>query len=149
VHESYHAGQEPEERERSTIEEPETSTVRRESDEEQEANLFAGDVMLDGRAEELVEMCVGAANGRVERLKGVVPMVAEAEDVEVAVLANYLAYRLSLQGLNWWGAATNLQRGDADPWEIARDWLLPRLALTRLNDIDRQILLQALTKSEE
>lgn len=149
LHEAYHSSQEPDESERSAIEEPETSSVRRESDEEQEANLFAGDVMLGGRAEELVEMCVAAANGRVERLKGVVPMVAEAEDVEVAALANYLAYRLALQGVNWWGAATNLQRTDEDPWTIARDWLLPRLSLNRLNDIDRQILLQALTTSKE
>jgi transcriptional regulator with XRE-family HTH domain len=149
LHETYHSSQEPDEPERSAIEEPETSSVRRESDEEQEANLFAGDVMLDGRAEELVEMCVGAANGRVERLKGVVPMIAEAEDVEVAALANYLAYRLALQGVNWWGAATNLQSSNDEPWTTARDWLLPRLTLNQLNDIDRQILLQALTTSKE
>lgn len=146
LHETYHAGQEPEELERSTIEEPETSKLRRESDEEQEANTFAGDVMLDGRAEELVEMCVGAADGRVQMLKSVVPLIAKAEDVEVGALANYLAYRLSLQEVNWWGAATNLQVDSGNPWAFARDWLLPRLELNRLNDIDRQILIQALTE---
>ncbi len=148
LHETFHAGQEPEQKERSIIEEPETSEKRRESEEERKANQFAGDVMLDGRAEELVQMCVEAAGGDVPRLKSVVPMIAESEDVDTGALANYLAYRLSLQGVNWWGTATNLQRDDSDPWGIARDWLAPRLNLNRLNDVDRQILMQALTKAE-
>lgn len=149
LHEAYHAGQEPDEMERATIEEPETSEARRESDEEQEANLFAGNVMLDGRAEELAHMCVVAASGKVPRLKSVVPMVAESEDVDVGALANYLAYRLSLQNINWWGAATNLQRGHCNPCDIARRWIIPRLDMTRLNDVDRHILIQALTDSED
>lgn len=135
--------------ERTTIEEPESSSTRQESDEEQEANIFAGDVMLDGRAEELAQMCVMAAGGKVPRLKSVVPMVAESENVEVGALANYLAFRLSLQKVNWWGAATNLQRDGANPCEVARRWLLPRLSLDHLNDTDRYILTQALTDTEE
>lgn len=104
--------------------------------------------MLDGRAEELIQMCVAAANGFIPRLKAVVPMVAESEDVEVGALANYLAYRLSLQGINWWGTATNLQRGDESPFDIARSWLLPRLSMERLDDTDRLMLLQALMDTE-
>ena len=50
LHESYHAGQEPEQAERSVIEESEMSPERRESEEEQSASMFAGDVMLDWRA---------------------------------------------------------------------------------------------------
>jgi transcriptional regulator with XRE-family HTH domain len=148
LHETYHAGQEPEAKDRSIIEEDEMSAQRRESDEEQEAIVFAGEVMLDGRAEELAQMCVEAAGGRVQRLKSVVPMIARNEDVEVDALANYMAFRLSLQEVNWWGAATNLQHHDASPWEIARDCLVPKLNFKRLNDLDRQILLQALTDAE-
>lgn len=148
LHEIYHASQEPEKQERAILEEPEMSPERLESDEEQEACLFAGDVMLDGRAEELIQMCVAAANGFIPRLKAVVPMVAESEDVEVGALANYLAYRLSLQGINWWGTATNLQRGDESPFDIARSWLLPRLSMERLDDTDRLMLLQALMDTE-
>ncbi len=94
-------------------------------------------------------MCVHAAGGRVERLKAAVSMVADNEDIEVGALANYMAFRLSFQDVNWWGAATNLQSSDRNPWEIARDWLVERLELDRLNDADRQILLQALTTTEE
>ena len=149
LHEAYHAGQEPEERERSIIEEPEMSPERMESQEEQEAMMFPGDVLLDNRAEELVKMCVDAASGRVPRLKSAVPMIADSEGVETGALANYMAFRLSLQGIDWWGTATNLQSDDSDPWKIARDWLVPRLDLDRLNDVDRQILVQALTNTEE
>ena len=149
LHEAYHAGQEPDEPQRTIIEASETSPERRDSEEEQEATMFAGDVMLDGRAEELAQMCVHAAGGRVERLKAAVSMVADNEDVEVGALANFMAFRLSFQDVNWWGAATNLQSSDRNPWEIARDWLVERLELDRLNDADRQILLQALTTTEE
>lgn len=149
LHETFHAGQEQDEPQRTIIEESETSPERRDSEEEQEATMFAGDVMLEGRAEELAQMCVHAAGGRVERLKAAVSMVADTEDVDVGALANCMAFRLSLQDVNWWGAATNLQSSDGNPWEIARDWLVARLELDRLNDPDRQILLQALTTTEE
>lgn len=149
LHEAFHAGQEPEEKERSVIEESEMSPERRDSDEEQEATIFSGDVILDGRAEELAKMCVEAAGGRVERLKGVVPMVAECEGVDVGALANYMAFRLSLQDINWWGTAANLQVGSGSPWQIARDFLIPRLDLCRLNEVDRQILQLALTDMEK
>jgi hypothetical protein len=149
LHETYHAGQEPNQAYRTVIEQSEMSPERRDSGEEQEATRFAGDVMLDGRAEELAQMCVHAAGGRVDRLKNAVRMVADTEDIEIGALANYMAFRLSLQDVNWWGAATNLQSSDSNPWEIARDWLLPRLQLDRLIDIDRQILLQALTTMEK
>jgi len=65
--------------------------------------------MLDGRAEELAEQCVTAAKNRVELLKNAVPSVAQSGGVQVDALANYMAFRLSLQGINWWGAANNLQ----------------------------------------
>lgn len=149
LHETFHAGQEPDEKERSVIEENEMSSERRDSEEEQQATIFAGDVLLDGRAEELAKMCVEAAGGRVERLKGVVPMVAESEGIEVGALVNYMAFRLSLQDINWWGTAANLQTNDANPWEIARDFLVPKLELHRLNVADRQILLQALMDTEK
>ena len=149
IHEAYHAGQEPEAEERTVVEAPETSEERRNDPEEQEATSFSGDVMLDGRAEELAQMCVSVAGGRVARLKAVVPKVASAEGVEVGALANYLAYRLSFSDINWWGAASNLQSTDADPWEVARDQLMKNLNLDQLNDVDRQLLTQALMKQEE
>jgi len=148
LHELFHSGQEPEKVEREVIEAPETSLDRRESEEEQAAIRFSGDVALGGRAEEHAERCVREAGGRVERLKAAVPAVSLRERVPVDLLANYMAYRLSLQGINWWGAATNLQAAGKDPWLVARDWLLPRLSLDALDQTERDLLVRALTTEE-
>lgn len=145
LHELYHAAQEPEQQERSIIEASETSLERRNSDEEQEATAFASDVILDGRAEELAEMCVQAAGGMIPRLKSVVPMVAANEGVDVGALANYIAFRLSLQDVNWWATATNLQPHDDTPQRLVRDWLIARLDISRLCEPDRSLLLRAIS----
>jgi ribosome-binding protein aMBF1 (putative translation factor) len=149
LHELFHAGQEPEKPEREVIEDDEMSAERRESEEEQLAVKFSGDVPLNGRCEELVQECVQAAGGRVERLKAAVPRIAEQRGVPADVLANCLAFRLSMQKVNWWGAATNLQPQGNDPWGIARDWLLPKLSLDKLDETDRELLLHALTTGED
>jgi len=149
LHELFHAAQEPDQAERSVIEASEMSPERRESEEEQSASLYAGDVMLDGRAEDLAQRCTEAAGGRVERLKVVVPQVAGKAGVEVGMLANYMAFRLSLQDINWWGAATNLQKGDGDSCGVARAFLAERLVLDQLNVVDRRLVLQALSNPTE
>ena len=112
------------------------------------ANRFAGDVILDGRAEELAKLCVEAARGRVELLKSIVPGIASREGVRVDALANYLAYRLSLQDISWWGTATNLQETDSNPWQIARDVFLENVPLQNINEFDRNLLIQALADTE-
>lgn len=86
------------------------------------------------------------AGGDVGRLKGAVQRIAATEGVAVDALANYLAYRLSLQDINWWGAATNLQPTDANPWAVARNVLLEHMDVDVLNDADRQLLLRALAE---
>ncbi len=144
LHELYHAGQNPGSDERELIEADETSLVRRNSDEEIAASEFAGNVILEGRAETLAEMCVSAANKSVERLKRVVPIVAGREGVSVGVLANYLAFRLSCQGINWWGTAVNLQKGDQEPWETVRRVFFERFPFQVQNELDRQLLQRAL-----
>lgn len=154
LHETFHAGQEPELPERTLIEAPEISEERRESDEEWDATQFAADVVLDGRAEELAKACVNATkaragtSGSVERLKTVVPNVAEKAGVPVGALANYMAYRLALQNIDWWGTAQKLQNVDGDPWLMARDVLLQRVQLSRVRGFDRDLLLRALSDSD-
>jgi transcriptional regulator with XRE-family HTH domain len=148
LHELFHASREPNLDERTVVEAEETAIERRESQEEIEVNLEAGNVLLGGRAEELSQMCVEAAKGSVERLKRVVPQIANREKVSVDLLANYIAFRLSLQGINWWGAATNLQTADQNPWQIARDVLLEQSNFGRLNEVERNLLLQALSDLE-
>lgn len=144
LHEYFHATRDPHLKEHAVVEAHELSDVRRHSDEEKDASQFAGDVMLAGKAEELAEKCVGAANNSVERLKRAVEEVALRNEVSAAALANYMAFRLSLQGINWWGAATNLQDYGEEVGCPPRDLLLSRLQLGHLNPIDRDLLLRAL-----
>lgn len=143
-HELRHAGEDPSASEFENVDLELLPKERRESPEEQAATIFAGDVVLDGRAEALAEECVKEARGSVERLKGVVPRVATENGVPTDALANYMAFRLALQGINWWGASTNLQATDEEPWQEARDFLIDRLDFSRLSEVDLVILLRAL-----
>ena len=144
LHELFHAGQRPEADTLEVVEADETSAERRNSNEEIAASQFAGDVVLDGKAEILAQACVQAARNSVERLKAVVPTIAEKNGVSVGALANYLAFRLSWQGVNWWGTAANLQADDSDPWTVARDVFVERFPYDIDNELDRQLLDRAL-----
>jgi Zn-dependent peptidase ImmA (M78 family) len=144
LHELFHAGQRPESETLEVVEADETSIERRNSDEEVAASQFAGDVVLDGKAETLSQACVRAARNSVERLKSVVPTIAAQHAVAVGALANYLAFRLSWQGVNWWGAAANLQADDSDPWTTVRDVFVERFPYHIDNELDRQLLDRAL-----
>lgn len=143
-HEIFHAAQNPDLETLEVIEDDETSSERRNSMEEIAASQFAGNVLLRGRADELANISVTAARNSVERLKGVVPGVAERANVSVGALANYLAFRLSWQGLNWWGAANNLQTEDSDPWSIARDVFIERFPFKFDSELDKQLLDRAI-----
>lgn len=149
LHEVKHAADHPELRDHAVIEGNEQAKERVESDEERAASQYAGDAILDGRAEALATRCVEAAEQAVERLKRVVPQVAAQEGVRPDALANYLAFRLSLQGVAWWATANGLQAARPDPWATARDVLLEHLDLGVLNEADRALLLQALAERAE
>lgn len=144
LHELFHAAQRPHEKSFELIEADATSAKRRDSDEEIAASQYAGNVMLDGKADELAQLCVSMADNMVSQLKRVVPKVARTSGVSTGALANYLAFRLSWQGLNWWGAAANLQREDGDPWTVARDVFLERHPYRIDDEIDRALLDRAL-----
>ncbi|MBR0860680.1 ImmA/IrrE family metallo-endopeptidase [Bradyrhizobium diazoefficiens] len=144
LHELFHAAQRPDSETLEVVEADETSAERRNSDEEIAASQFAGEVLLDGKAETLAQAAVRAAKGSVELLKSVVPTIAAKSGVDIGVLANYMAFRLSWQGVNWWGAAANLQADDGNPWMIARDVFVERFPYDVDNDLDRQLLDRAL-----
>lgn len=143
LHELWHTTEEPDQRERSVVEDRDIATAT--SREERIATRFASDVVLNGRAEELAQVCVQAAGGVLERLKAVVPGVAQRAGVGRGELANYLAFRLARQHENWWGAANNLQPSGADPWQEARDELLLRVDFDQLDLSDRDLLVRAMS----
>lgn len=150
LHEFRHTGEEPEKANREKIEAEETSKERRESKEEVLCSEFAGEVALDGRPDELVEMCVESSGGKVSLLKTVVQKVATREGVSVGALANHMAFRLWQDEVtNWWGAAANLQEPNAGPWQIARDTFLQHADFESLSDVDRNLLQQALSAVED
>jgi len=148
LHELRHAGQSPEKDQFEVIEADVENQKQQLAEEEKVASQFAGNVVLNCRAEELAQMCVKAAGGSVERLKTVVPKVAKREHVAADALANYMAFRLSLQGINWWGTANNLQTSVSTALQISRDILLKEAHFETLDETDRQLLRQALFNSE-
>lgn len=111
---------------------------------EARANRFAARVLLGPHADDAVEEVVRRAGRDAARLKDASVDVARRRQLNVGALANHLAFRLNEEGVNWWGAATNLQ-STGDPWQIARDALLDRLQLKNIDPDRRDLLLQALT----
>lgn len=145
LHEFRHLAEEPENDQLSLIELDVASDERRQSPQEVGASRFAGDVILDGRAEQLAELCVNESSGRLQWLKAAVPKVAKREGVAIDALANYMAFRLSQQGENWWGSANNLQDLSIDPWILARDEFFARIDLARVGELERDLLIRALS----
>jgi hypothetical protein len=146
LHELGHAVQSRGQKEYALIEEESISVNQENRTEEEFANKFAADILLGGRAEIIVKKCVDRANGKVEYLKNIVPKIASSERVDVDALANYLAFRLSLQGINWWGAANNLQQERGEPRHIAIEVMSRYSNLDSLNETDRELLIQALVQ---
>lgn len=149
LHELWHVGQEPEMPERTILELSDAEPERRENDEERKASRFAGSVSLEGRAEALVSKIVQEAKGDIARFKSVLPRVAAREHVAVGALANYLAFRLSLQHENWWGTANNLQTDVERPFSTVRDMFLEHADFSYLDPTDREIMALALSESRE
>lgn len=117
--------------------------------EERRASRFAARVLLGPAADNLAADAADRAAGRADRLKGAVAAVARDAGVSVGALANYVAFRVAEQGLDWWGAASNLQDTDDDPWRAARDVLLSRLDFGALPEQSRGLLIQALADQED
>jgi transcriptional regulator with XRE-family HTH domain/Zn-dependent peptidase ImmA (M78 family) len=118
---------------------------RRGAPEEEEANDVAEDVLFHGRSAEVEKACVSAAKGDIRNLKRILPQVARREHIELGVLANHIAYRLSQQGESWWPTAMTIQEGGNDPFAIARDRFLTHLRLNILSSVDQGLLLRAVS----
>ncbi len=144
LHELYHAGQMPDDDTLEVIELDKTMPEYRDSPEELAANKFAADVVLNGKADILLQECVSTAKGEVRKMKRAVRTVAAQNQVDAGFLANYVAFCLSTQGENWWGTAANLQTSDNDPWRTARDIFIQRFPYEIDNKLDRQLLDRAL-----
>ena len=144
LHGLHHAAQQPRESSLSIIEAPETSVERRISDEEVSASQFAADVIFNGSADKFAQQCMTRAGGSVERLTEAVRRISAENDLDVGSLANYMAFRLSWQGINWWDAAQDLQETGADPSKVARDVFFRRFPFGLADKVDSGLLDRAL-----
>ncbi|MDP9423338.1 MAG: DNA (cytosine-5-)-methyltransferase [Pseudomonadota bacterium] len=144
LHEMFHAARFPELPNNSVVEEPETSEHRREDPEELQATWYAALVATRGQAEDLFKRVHAEAGGDLRRFKSAVARVATSTNVDVGVLANYVAFRLSLQDESWWGAAANLQDRSVDPVTIARDAFFRRFDFSKLDETGFELLQLAL-----
>ena len=145
LHELWHAAQNPEEPEHVTIEADDLYLTSEQQIEEEIATDFAADIVFQGKADALAEMTAKASNGRIEWLKTAVQKVAAANKIRPDLLANYLAFRLSREGHNWWSTAATLQDENHDPWAITRDFVVAHINWDALHGPDRTLLEQALT----
>ena len=118
------------------------------SKEEQEASLFAGAVLLGKSPDKIVMQCLKEADYDLMKLKQAVIKIARLENVPVDVLANCVAFRLSQEGHDWWGAAENLQEQKTDIPDIVKDILLEYIDLDSLSQPDLELLFRAMDYSD-
>jgi transcriptional regulator with XRE-family HTH domain len=149
LHEYYHAVQTQDQSDAEFLESEESPYERRGSEVERTATAWATAAALNAREQELAQICINEAGGEIARLKRVVPRVAAREQVPVEVLANYVAHKLAHHGQgDWWGAAANLAPASENPWRVARDMLLTKVELHRLDRLDRELFSRALREEE-
>lgn len=145
LHELFHAGRHPELPEFEVVEAPETAAERRDDPEERQATWFASLVATDGKAEDLFKRAVDVAGADLARLKRAIVRVAEEATIDAGILANYAAFRLSLQGEDFWATAANLQDRSEDPLAIARETFFRRFDFASLDRPENDLLALALS----
>lgn len=144
LHEIFHAGRHPELDTFEVVEDEETSEVRRTDDEEVRATWFASQVVLGEHVEEMFRSAVAKARGNLRMLKSAILETATASNVDVGALANYAAFRLSMQNDAWWGAAANLQDRSIDALAVTRDRFFSKFDFSSLNEDELELLTLAL-----
>ena len=119
--------------------------TEREWEVERAACRFAGEVMLDGKAEQLYWECVHASKGDPRRLAKSIQQVAVANDVEYQRLSKYLSYRRRTPKFNWLeNGEENYHHQPGDGSTIARDVFIEQFSFDFKDDLDRVVLDRAL-----
>lgn len=146
LHELYHVFAHLDEVNTSVIEIEELNPFsNNESIEELEANSFANQVIFGGRAEKLAEQCVEDAKWEIKNLSNAVTKISKKEGIRKDFLANYLAFRLSFQGENWWGSAIKLQITEPNPFAVTTEFLKKKIQMEKLSPMDFNLLNSAIT----
>ncbi|WP_299808960.1 XRE family transcriptional regulator [uncultured Roseibium sp.] len=146
LHELYHAGENESHGFDPTAIDG-TASERRDSEDERAANEFAGNILLCGSADDLYKEALSKAKGQLPQLKKAVRQVAKSHQVDVGVLANYVAYALkSEQDADWWGAAVNLQPESADAYSTTLSAFNAHFDGSSLPEEDLKLVMLATTE---
>ena len=70
--------------------------------------------------------------------------ISAENDLDVGSLANYMAFRRSWQGIDWWDAAQDLQETGVDQSKVARDVFFSRIPFGLADRVDSGLLDRAL-----
>jgi transcriptional regulator with XRE-family HTH domain/Zn-dependent peptidase ImmA (M78 family) len=127
----------------SIVEIGEIDPMTNDDADEQEASDFAGEVLL-GDPDKLAQELAHRTGGSLPRLKGQIASVAAETQVEPDALANYMAWRLALEGQDWWATAATFQDDSGRAPEVARNVLRARINWDLLDDDDTALLSAAL-----
>ena len=147
-HELAHLARHVDEMSPSVVESQEIDPVGSDDDDEQEASDFAGELLL-GNPDQLARELAERTEHSLPRLKQEVIRLAGEKDVEADALANYMAWRLSKEGEDWWGAAAGLQDDSNRAFTLAREMLISRVDWTQLDNDDSALLKAALALEVE
>jgi transcriptional regulator with XRE-family HTH domain/Zn-dependent peptidase ImmA (M78 family) len=144
LHEIFHASQQPERQSRAILDDEDYLHSR--NQEEASASTFASDVLLNGRATDLVKEVAQEAGSQGPALKAATMRVAQHAGVPLGALANHLAWVLErqTQPLSWWSVAHNLQESAQPAIEYARQRAFQNLTPPIGDDIDVDLLFRAL-----
>ncbi len=116
----------------------------REQPSELEADAFATRLLLGDSAAAMAEVAADRAEHSAPKLKDAVRDVAEAAGVSVGILADYVAFRVSTPSVNWWPTANRLHTSEEDAWSLARSTLFRNVDLSRVDALDRDILVDGM-----
>ena len=129
--------------------EPEEPSDEQDAEAEARAHAFAAKVLLGSDVDNIFPEVWKRAEGQLVRVKRVTAAVAVELKLEVGLVAQHVAFRLSREhGENWWGAARNLEAATEAPFDVARDILRQNVNLDQLVEPARGMLLQVLDRDD-
>lgn len=128
----------------SVVEEDLPTREWREHPAERAADEFATHLLLGQDAEAISNVAAARAGHLAANLQQATLDVAEAAGVAPGLLADHLATRVSRSNVNWWPTANRMHTSDVDPWRVARSSLFEHVDLTRLDSIDRDLLIDGM-----
>lgn len=148
AHEIAHLARHVDEGHPSLVEIDEISPINNDDDDEQEANDFAGELLL-GDPNLLARELSERTEHSLPRLKKETQKLAAERQVEADALANYMAWRLSLEDEDWWSTAASFQDESGRAPVLARGALFDRLDWAQLTADDAAVLKAALNWEDE